>query len=36
MCGVSRWKSSDVHLIDEFNQSSKKKNIPIKVFFIFP
>ena len=27
-CGVSRWKSSDVHPIYEFNQSSKKKKIP--------
>ena len=25
MCGVSRWKSSDVHPTYEFNQSSKKK-----------
>ena len=28
VCGVSRWKSSDVHPTDEFNQSSKKKKIP--------
>ena len=27
VCGVSRWKSSDVHPTDEFNQSSKKKKI---------
>ena len=25
VCGVSRWKSNDVHPTDEFNQSSKKK-----------
>ena len=36
MCGVSRWKSSDVHLTDDFNRSSKKKNIPIKVLRYFP
>ena len=36
VCGVSRWKSSNVHPTDEFNQSSKKKKIPIKVLRYFP
>ena len=36
VCGVSRWKSSDVHHIDEFNQSSKKKKIYAKVLRYFP
>ena len=36
MCDVSRWKSSDVHPIDEFNQSSKKKKITAKVLHYFP
>ena len=35
MCGVSRWKSSDTHPIDEFNQSSKKKKITAKVLCYF-
>ena len=34
--GVFRWKSSDVHPTDEFNQSSKKKKIPAKVLSYFP
>ena len=33
---VSRWKSSDVHPTDEFNQSSKKKKIYAKVLLYFP
>ena len=33
VCGVSRWKSNDVHPINEFNQSSKKKKILAKVSF---
>ena len=36
VCGVSRWKSSDVHSTDEFNKSSKKKEIPTKVLRYFP
>ena len=36
VCGVSRWKSSDVHSTDEFNQSSKKKKITAKVLRYFP
>ena len=36
VCGVSRWKSNDVHPTDEFNQSSKKKKIPTKVLRYFP
>ena len=36
VCGVSRWKSSDVHPTDVFNQSSKKKKIPAKVLRYFP
>ena len=36
VCGVSRWKSSDVHFIDEFNKSSKKKKILAKVLRYFP
>ena len=36
MCCVSRWKSSDVHPKDEFNQSSKKKKISAKVLRYFP
>ena len=35
VCGVSRWKSSDVHPIDEFNQSSNKKKISAKVLCYF-
>ena len=36
VCGVSRWKSSDAHRTDEFNQSSKKKKFPAKVLRYFP
>ena len=36
VCGVSRWKSSDVHPIDEVNQSSKKKKIHAKILRYFP
>ena len=36
VCGVFRWKSSDVHPTDEFNQSSKTKKIPTKVLRYFP
>ena len=36
VCGVSRWKSSDVHPTYEFNQSSKKKKILAKVLRYFP
>ena len=36
VCGISRWKSSDVHPTDELNQSSKKKKIPVKVLRYFP
>ena len=36
VCGVSRWKSSDVHPTDKFNQSSKKKKIHAKVLRYFP
>ena len=36
VCGVSRWKSSDVHPTDEFNQSSKKNKITAKVLPYFP
>ena len=36
VCGVSRWKSSDIHRTDEFNQSSNKKKIPTKVLRYFP
>ena len=36
VCGVFRWKSSNVHPPDEFNQSSKKKKIPAKVLRYFP
>ena len=36
VCGVSTWKSSGVHPTDEFNQSSKKKKIPIKVLRYLP
>ena len=35
VCGVFRWKSSDVHPTDEFNQSSKKKKIFAKVLRYF-
>ncbi|RVW68910.1 hypothetical protein CK203_064295 [Vitis vinifera] len=34
VCGVSRWKSSDDHSTDEFTNSTKKKKIPIKTFFM--
>ena len=36
VCGVSRWKSSDVHLTDELNQSLKKNKIPAKALRYFP
>ena len=36
VCGVFRWKSSDVHPTDEFNQSLKKKKISAKVLHYFP
>ena len=36
VCGFSRWKSSDVHPTDEFNQSSTKMKIPAKVLRYFP
>ena len=36
VCGFSRWKSSDVHPTNEFNQSSKKKKIHAKVLRYFP
>ena len=36
MCGALRWKSSNVHHTDEFNQSSKKKKIHAKVLRYFP
>ena len=36
VCGISRWKASDVHPTYEFNQSSKKKKISTKVLRYFP
>ena len=36
ICGVSGWKSSDDHSIDEFTKLIKKKKIPAKVLRYFP